>query len=179
MIAPTLHTGRLVLRQLKLDDASSLFDVLSDEQVMHFWSSGPHKDIDETRNYIGWNADSTADHVCWAITQDGMIAVGWVILLPRRSNNFELGYILGRDQWRNGYVYEAVRAVIDFAFERIGARRIMADTDPENIASVCLLEKLGFQREGHLREEWETHIGIRDSLIFGLLRSEWNARKVS
>ncbi len=55
----------------------------------------------------------------------------------------------------------------------LSARRVMADTDPDNIGSIKLLEKLGFQREGYLREEWETHIGVRDSLIFGLLRNEW------
>ncbi|MFM2257015.1 MAG: hypothetical protein RIQ28_862, partial [Pseudomonadota bacterium] len=63
---------------------------------MRYWSSGPHRDVDESRDYIGWNADSSADHVCWAITVDGTAAFGWVILLPHRSNNLELGYILGR-----------------------------------------------------------------------------------
>ena len=179
MMAPTLRTGRLVLRQLTVEDAPLLFDVLSDEEVMRYWSSGPHLNIAETRDYIGWNADSSGDHVCWAITVDGTVALGWVILLPHRKNNLELGYILGRAQWRNGYAYEAISCALDYAFEQLGARRIMADTDPENTASVGLLSKLGFQREGYLREEWETHIGIRDSLIFGLLRNEWSARKIS
>ena len=53
----------------------------------------------------------------------------------------------------------------------------MADTDPDNVGSIKLLEKLGFQKEGHLRSEWETHIGVRDSLIFGLLREEWESQR--
>ena len=57
------------------------------------------------------------------------------------------------------------------------ARRVMADTDPDNVASIRLLEKLGFQKEGRLRGEWEIHIGIRDSLIFGLLREEWAGQR--
>jgi len=52
-------------------------------------------------------------------------------------------------------------------------RKIFADVDPDNMASVGLLKKMGFEQEAHLREEWETHIGVRDSLIFCLLRSEW------
>ena len=179
MIAPTLRTDRLVLRQLTLEDAPALFDILSDGEVMRYWSSGLHSDVDESRDYIGWNADSSADHVCWAITLDGSAALGWVILLPHRSNNLELGCILGRTHWRNGYAHEAICCALDYAFEQLGARRVMADTDPENAASVGLLSKLGFQREGYLREEWETHIGIRDSLIFGLLRNEWAVRKLS
>ena len=57
---------------------------------------------------------------------------------------------------------------IDFVFDKKGARRIFADIDPENTASIRVFEKLGFLREGVLRAEWETHIGVRDSLIMGL-----------
>jgi [ribosomal protein S5]-alanine N-acetyltransferase len=174
--APTLKSSRLVLRQLMVEDADELFKTLSDEEVMLYWSSGPHKNVEETKSYIAWNADADAEHKCWAITADGVLAMGWVILIPRRKDNFELGYILSRDHWRKGYVAEATTTVLDFAFWQLRARRIMADTDPDNKASIGLLQKLGFQQEGHLRSEWETHIGIRDSLIFGMLRDEWGAR---
>lgn len=173
VIAPTLNGERLILRQLVVEDAPCLFSVLSDDDVMRFWSSGPHADLNETKAYIAWNADTTVGHLCWAITRDGVTALGWVVLLPRRAHCYELGYILGRQHWRHGYVYEAACLVLDYAFKERAARRVMADTDPENASSIRLLEKLGFQREGYLREEWETHIGVRDSLIFGLLRGEW------
>lgn len=173
MTAPTLASKRLILRQLKVDDAPALFDVLSDDEVMLHWSSGPHTHIDETQRYIAWNADTESGHICWAITLDGGVALGWVILLPHRKNSFELGYILGRSHWGKGYVYEAACMALDHAFVNLAARRVMADTDPDNSGSIRLLEKLGFQREGYLREEWETHIGVRDSLLFGLLRTEW------
>jgi RimJ/RimL family protein N-acetyltransferase len=54
---------------------------------------------------------------------------------------------------------------------------VFADTDPENAASIALLERLGFRREGLLRGEWETHIGVRDSVILGLLRDEWRSAR--
>lgn len=173
MTLPVLKTKRLVLRQLVVNDASELFEALSDEAVMRYWSSGPVRDVGETRDYIAWNSDSDADHKCWAITRDGQSALGWIILMPRRKNSFELGYILRRSHWRQGYLSEAAVAVLDYAFGSLSARRVMADTDPDNSGSIKLLQKLGFQQEGHLRGEWETHIGIRDSLIFGLLRDEW------
>jgi ribosomal-protein-alanine N-acetyltransferase len=174
MTAPTLSTDRLVLRQLVLDDAAALFHALSDELVMRYWSSGPHKNEQETREYIAWNAETDADHKCWAITTDGDLALGWIMLMPHRKDNFELGYILAREYWGNGYAAEAIKAVLDFAFRQLTARRISADVDPDNKGSVILLEKLGFQLEGHLRAEWETHIGIRDSLIFGMLAKDWS-----
>ena len=177
MTVPTLKTSRLVLRQLVVEDAAELFKTLSDDEVMRYWSSGPHQNFEETKSYISWNADADADHKCWAITAGDELAMGWVILLPHRKDSFELGYILGRAHWRQGYVAEASGAVLDYAFSQLAARRVMADTDPDNKASIGLLEKLGFRQEGYLRSEWETHIGIRDSLIFGLLRDEWKARR--
>ena len=61
---------------------------------------------------------------------------------------------------------------LDFAFGA-GQRRVFADTDPDNRGSIALLERLGFRLEGRLRGEWHTHIGVRDSLIYGLLAEEW------
>ena len=75
-----------------------------------------------------------------------------------------------------GIAAEAVAAVIDQIFAE-GQRRVFADTDPENVQSRGLLERLGFKLEGHLRAEWETHIGVRDSLIWGLLEDEWKAAR--
>ena len=175
MIAPTLRGSRLTLRQLHIDDAEPLFDVLSNETVMRYWSSGLQTSVEETRRYLKWNADCDAEHYCWAITRHDGPALGWVILVPRREGMFELGYILGRAEWGKGIVQEAANLVLDYAFGPLGSRRVMAETDPENIASIRLLEKLGFRQEGHLRAEWQTHIGIRDSLIFGLLQHEWGS----
>jgi [ribosomal protein S5]-alanine N-acetyltransferase len=176
MTMPTLETKRLVLRQLVVDDAPELFKMLSDDEVMRYWSSGPHQHLNETRSYIAWNADTRADRKCWAVTLTGGPALGWVILVPRRKDNYELGYILGRDHWGQGYVAEATKAVLDYAFGTLTARRVMADSDPDNAGSIRLLQKLGFQQEGYLRSEWETHIGIRDSVIFGILSDDWKSR---
>jgi RimJ/RimL family protein N-acetyltransferase len=68
--------------------------------------------------------------------------------------------------------------VLDHLFGAEGRRRVFADTDPDNMASRRLLERLGFTLEGRLRAEWETHIGVRDSLIYGLLREEWQGARV-
>jgi len=86
----------------------------------------------------------------------------------------EIGYLLVRREWGKGYAGEAVSALLDQLFDG-GARRVFADTDPDNDASIRLLQRLGFRREGVLRGEWETHIGVRDSVILGLLKDEWRA----
>lgn len=66
--------------------------------------------------------------------------------------------------------------MIDLLIREEGHRRVFADTDPDNAASNALLATLGFQREGYLRAEWETHIGVRDTVLWGLLADEWTSR---
>ncbi len=66
----------------------------------------------------------------------------------------------------------ALAQAIDYVFDVKGARRIFADIDPDNIASIRTFEKLGFRHEGVLRGNWETHIGVRDSVMLGLLRDD-------
>lgn len=172
MTLPILRTKRLELRPLVVGDAGDVHRFLSDSQVMRYWSSGPHVDIAETERYIVGNCEG-GTHESWAITESGGPAIGWVNVGERRPGVYETGYILGADWWGRGLAREALSAAIDHVFGTLGARRIFADTDPDNAASIAMLEGLGFKREGHLRGEWETHIGIRDSLIFGLLQSEW------
>ncbi|MGH6782177.1 MAG: GNAT family N-acetyltransferase [Sphingomonadaceae bacterium] len=172
LMLPTLATERLVLRPLVDADAEAMHIAMSDTDLMHWWSSAPHQTLDETRTYVAANA-AQAQWLTWAITEDGGEALGWIVLAEHRAGIRELGYILRRAAWGRGYAREAVHAIISHGFSAMGLRRIFADVDPENEPSVRLLTDLGFQREGHLREEWETHIGLRDSLIFGLLKGDW------
>ncbi len=174
---PILHTKRLELRPLRASDAESLHDAFSDEKLMAYWSSEPHKDLVETERYITGNM--TAKYPTWAIAIGEGPAIGWVVLIPHRDGVREIGYILRRDAWGKGYASEAVTRIIDYGFRELGLRRIFADVDPDNAASIVLLEKLGFVREGLLRAEWETHIGVRDSYIYGLLAADWQHVRVS
>lgn len=172
MTLPTLTTEHLVLRPLVTADADALHAVFSDEQTMRYWSSPPHRGMAETRDYVSGNA-AQDQWLTWAITEGGGPALGWIVLGTHRQGVCELGYILGRDRWGRGYAGEAAAAIVGHGFAAMGLRRIFADCDPDNIGSIRVLERLGFRREGHLRAEWETHIGVRDSLIFGMLAGEW------
>ena len=85
-------------------------------------------------------------------------------------------WLVVRERQGEGIAREALSALIDHLFSVEGRRRVYADIDPDNIASNRLAESLGFTLEGRLREQWTTHIGRRDSLIWGLLASEWPAQ---
>ena len=173
MTVPTICTKRLVLRQLEESDAVALHPVLSDAETLHWWWSAPHRTLAETQPYVARVADQGAGYSCRAITERGDAALGWVTLREKREGVAEIGYILNRNHWGKGYAREALAVVISHGFDAIGLRRIAADVDPDNAASIALLRSLGFKLDGHLRGEWETHIGVRDSVIFGLLAHEW------
>jgi [ribosomal protein S5]-alanine N-acetyltransferase len=167
-----LETARLRLRPRTVGDAEALFPSLSDAGLMHFWSGPPHASIEETRaefaqEAVGWRR--------WVITRHGDdTAIGVVAAGEKRQGNVsEIGYMLARSHWGSGIAAEAVGAVIDQLFAE-GQRRVFADVDPENRASRGLLERLGFRLEGVLRAEWETHIGVRDTALYGLLSGDWS-----
>lgn len=172
---PVLETPRLILRPRRVEDADALFPAFADAELMTYWSGPPHETVAQTRadfarEASGWRA--------WAITRKGDdTAIGFAAAGEKRQGNVtELGYLLAREHWGGGIAREAVSAVIDQVFAE-GQRRIFADTDPDNRGSRALLEHLGFRFEALLRAEWETHLGVRDTTIYGLLRDEWRGAR--
>jgi ribosomal-protein-alanine N-acetyltransferase len=174
---PVLATARLRLRPLVEDDAKALHPMLADADLMTYSADGPLATVDDVRTYLAEEAEP-GNQRTWAITRTGDDrAIGWVSGSEADGDAdggvTEIGFILAREAWGRGIAREAVAAVIDRLFAE-GRRRVFADADTENTASILLLERLGFRRERLLRDEWETHLGMRDSLIFGLRRREWN-----
>jgi RimJ/RimL family protein N-acetyltransferase len=176
---PILRTRRLVLRALSVDDAAALHPMYADVEANHWGSYPPHTTLEETRDRLK-NSVSDAHWRAWAVTMKGDdTAIGTVACYEKRQGKVsEIGYSLCREYWGRGIAKEAVVAMVDLLFAE-GQRRVFADTDPDNVASIALVEGLGFVREARLRAEWETHIGVRDSLIFGMLVDEWRARRAA
>jgi RimJ/RimL family protein N-acetyltransferase len=170
-----LETERLRLRPGGAGDAEALHPAYADPDVMQYWSDSPHTSVEETRASL---AKESPEWRRWAITLKGDdTAIGMVAAGEKRQGNVtEIGYMLMREHWGSGIAAEAVSALIDRIFAE-GQRRVFADTDPDNMASRRLLERLGFKLEGLLRGEWETHIGVRDTTLYGLLREEWEGRR--
>lgn len=166
-----LRSERLILRPLVLEDAESLLPALRSEDNVRYWSRGPLGSVEEVRDYIRWNVESK-DAETFAITRGDDQALGWVVLVERGPKMAELGFILRPDSQGQGLAREAVSRVLEYAFGERELRRVSADVDPDNRASIALLEALAFCYEGRLRATWETHIGVRDSAIYSRLVSD-------
>jgi RimJ/RimL family protein N-acetyltransferase len=165
---PPLHTDRLLLRALQYTDAADLHVAFSDKEVCKYWSHAAYTSVEQSQKRVADNIAWT-ESLTWAITKgEGQPALGWVILQPGRESRIaELGYILRRDAWGKGIMAEAAKAVVTYGFEVEGMRRIFADSDPDNIGSIRIAEKCGMTYEGRLKGNWDTQIGVRDSLIYG------------
>jgi ribosomal-protein-alanine N-acetyltransferase len=169
-------SARLRMRPQRVSDAEALFAAYGDVDLMRWWSSGPHADVAETRSYLEARIGK-GDWRGWAVTlADDDTAIGTLAAGEKRPGVVEIGYLFVRSAWGQGYAREAVSRLLDLLIVEEGARRVFADTDPENAESNRLLRALGFTLEGVLRADWETHIGVRDTHLWGLLAHEWTAR---
>lgn len=177
MTLPMMETARLTMRPLRIEDADSLHPMYSDADANTYGSHPSTRTPEESRDRLE-KAIADPTWRAWAITIKGDdTAIGTVACYEKRQGKVtEIGYVLKRAFWGKGIITEAVAAMIDLLFAE-GQRRVFADTDPDNKASIAVLERLGFTLEARLRAEWETHIGVRDSLIWGLLEDEWKAAR--
>lgn len=159
----------MALRALDVADAEALFAAHGDAETHHFWSSPPHKDVAETRAYIE-DTLSLPGAIAWAITESGGEALGRIALFEVREGVGEIGVIMRREATGRGLASKALELVLAHGFGALGLHRIAADIDPDNTNSISLFLRAGFQREGLLRGNWKTHLGVRDSVIMGKLR---------
>ncbi|SOB88337.1 Protein N-acetyltransferase, RimJ/RimL family [Sphingomonas guangdongensis] len=168
----TFESARLRMRLQEVSDAEALHEAYGDAALMTWWSSAPHPSVERTRDYLTRSPDE-APFRGWVMIEAASGAViGTLAAYDKRPGVTEIGYLLIRRFWGHGYAREGVERLVALIFAA-GARKVIADTDPDNAASNALLERLGFTCEARLRAEWETHIGVRDSLMWGLLRDEW------
>ncbi|HEY2517687.1 MAG TPA: GNAT family protein, partial [Polyangiaceae bacterium] len=177
---PTLPARRLALRWITPADEAALYEVFSNPDVMRYWSRTPFTHLGEATELRAAIEKCFAEQSLfqWGIARredDRVLGTCTISHLDRSNGRAELGYALGRAHWGQGLMREALDALLPFAFGELGLRRLEADVDPANTASVKMLERLGFQREGYLRERWAVGGGVQDSLFYGLLRREWEA----
>ena len=181
---PTLAvpSGRVRLRASGPSDLDGIAALFSDDDALRHWSHGAFADRAEAQTYLDGMAEGLADRSLfqWVIAEtaaDTLVGTVTVLAWDRPNRRAEVGFIL-RPAWQGrGLATEAVTAVLDFAFAEMDLWRVEADADPENAGSLALLDRLGFRREGLARQRWFTFGTWKDSVLLGLLRSDWEARR--
>lgn len=162
-----------MLRLLDIDrDGAALHAIFGDEDCCIYLADPATTSVEETIRLLKRWGNGT-EETTWAIVEreDGG-ALGRATLIPRGRDVWEIGIMMAPAGQGRGLATKALAEIIDLGFDRLGARRIFADIDDENAASIRLFERLGFTREGFLRANWKTHIGVRHSVIMGLIDTD-------
>lgn len=175
---PELTTRRLILRKINLDDAKSLFKYWSDNEVTKYLNMEPFVTMQQTFRMIKTlnGLFNRNEGIRWAIVRKEDNAIigtcgfnNWIM----KSSRGEVGYELGRIYWGNGYATESLKEMLRYGFEEIKLNRIEAFTVPEAHKSINLLKKLGFKKEGTLREYGYWNDKYHDENIYSLLKRDW------
>lgn len=175
---PTIETERTRLRWLVADDVPSLFAIFGDPEVSRYRLRPPFGSRADAEEMLRRVHELFAERTLfqWGIAlreSDEVVGTATLLSISSEHARAELGFALRRDLWRRGLVGEAVSALIGFAFRTLGLGRLEADVDPRNQASIRVLERLGFRREGFLRQRYRVGGEWQDAAVYGLLRSEW------
>ena len=162
----SIETPRLLLRPIMRYDAPMLHQALSDPAVMRYWSTPPHGALRETED---WIAESTAamargDAHDFAVLHDGQV-IGRVAFWM----GDEIGFFFLRKAWGKGFAREAAAAVLRYGFDTLGFKQVRADVDPDNVASLRLLESVGFKRTGFAKNTLKVGETWVDSVYLTLL----------
>lgn len=166
-----LETERLILRKYRDSDLQDLYEYLSDAEVLKFEPYKPMS-IDEVKENLVWRMST--DEMIAIESKEEQKMIGNIYLGKRDFDTLELGFVLNRKYWGKGYAAESCRALLKLAFDT-GIHRIYAECDPQNVASWKLLERLGFRREAHLRQNiyfWKDENGMpiwKDTYIYAYL----------
>jgi ribosomal-protein-alanine N-acetyltransferase len=165
---PVLKAAGVQLRPLNVADSAALFAAHGDAETHKYWSGPAHTNVEQTARYIEDTLAMKGASV-WAITENGGEALGRIALFALREGVGEIGIVMRREATGRGLASKALQLVGEYAFGELSMHRLMADIDPDNSASISLFLRAGFQREGLLRQNWKTHLGVRDSVIMAKL----------
>jgi RimJ/RimL family protein N-acetyltransferase len=192
LTAAPLRTERLVLRPIEAADAADVYEYQRLPEVIRYlpW---PERDRTEAFEHTAKRAAGRVlaadeDFFVFAATlrgtpstddpaRDRVIGDFMVRVSSVQHARLELGWVLHPDFQGRGYAREAAGAVLDFAFETLGAHRVEAFLDARNAASAALCERLGMRREATLLEEEYNDGEWQDTAVYGMLRREWTARR--
>lgn len=180
--APVLDSPRLRLRPFAESDEGPLFALMSSAKVLRYWDALPWTDPARAGQFLAacarMAAEGSGARLVIDRRSDGEF-LGWIGLTRWNPDyrSASLGYCLGEQAWGHGYATEAAAAVLGWGFAALPLNRVQAETDTRNLASARVLEKVGFVREGTLREDCIVAGEVSDSWVFGLLRRDWQARQ--
>jgi [ribosomal protein S5]-alanine N-acetyltransferase len=178
---PELEGRRITLREPREGDATSLFSLLSTEEVSRFISPPPSS-VEGFERYITWSQRQRAAglYVCFAIVprgSDAPIGLVHVRALGPGFGTADWGFAIGSEFWGKGIFTEAAELVLDFAFDVLRTHRLEARAAVCNARGNGAMRKLGAEREGVLRHAFFRDGDYLDQVMWSILAEDWRKRR--
>lgn len=177
-----LVTERLTFREFEADDWPAVRDYQTDPRYLRFYPTANRSD-DDVRDFVAtfvrWQDERPRRRYQYALVRRGdsrLIGNCGIRVHDPNKREANIGYELDATFWGRGYATEAARAIVNFGFESLGLHRIVAECITGNTASARVLEKVGFRREGHLRENQWIQGEWCDTFLYAILEREWKER---
>ncbi|WP_121966141.1 GNAT family N-acetyltransferase [Myroides sp. N17-2] len=181
-IFDSVDTTRFKLRILEAEPYQEFLKLATDEEMLYYIGI-PSEEVAEekTKKLYGFRTynKSYLMFLIMDTTSDKVIGHCGFHTWYLEHNRAEIGYALYSEEWKEkGVMSEVLNTVLDYGFNTMGLTRVEAFVSPDNIASLKTAEKLGFVKEGQLRGHYVNNGMVEDSVVFGLLASEFNPENV-
>ena len=169
-----METKRLLIRHVEITDIDDMNEYLSSEEVMKY----EHAPMTREQNFKHLESIIPSKRFYAVLLKESMKMIGQIYVgktTPETFNEYNVGYIFNPDYQRKGYCTEATIALCKYAFSELKAHRLTAKCNPDNIASWKVMEKVGFTREGLLRDRVALRFDAKgnpiyvDELVYGML----------
>jgi ribosomal-protein-alanine N-acetyltransferase len=173
---PLLSTGRLELRAFRPEDLHALFHLRSNDEILTYLDR-PKQTIEQTDEVLkSMIADVENNlNISWAITvKNDPTLIGSIGFwrTNREHHRAEIGYMLFPHFWNTGIITEAMRAVLQYGLGVMNLHSIEGNVNPNNLSSIRVLEKCGFVKEAHFRENYYNDGRYYDTAVYSLLAGE-------
>ncbi len=181
MNSPSLEGPRLRLREPRVEDHLTLFRWYNDPEIVapfDRFSVDRFSEFEEALRDASADPTSTAPRFVLERKSDGrLLGFAGYYRAHRVLTLWDVWYVLGDPSARGqGYASEGVAVLVDFLFRELHLQRVGATCDIENVASSRLLERVGFHREGTLRDAFFHHARWHDAFVYGVTLDDWTAR---
>lgn len=173
-----LTTPRLIIRDFRESDFNALRAIEAHPDTYFFEDFDPSEETTrlQLEKMLAHQNETSRKYYRLGITippQDVVMGRISLVLTNEAIREWEIGWANHPDEWGKGFAVEAARGMLGFAFEKLGAHRIIAISHAANKASIRVIEKLAMTREGHLRETRQWHDGWSDEVMYSILDHEW------
>ncbi len=178
----TIETERLLLRELGPEDHRDLMNSNNDEEIKSFFGFTKEEQLVEEKNRFakGLTTFNKSFKFFFVVEKQSNKTIGWCGYHTWyvTHDRAEIGYMIYSDEYMGkGYMTEVLKEVIECGFTKMNLHRIEAMVGPDNVPSLKLMESFGFTKEGVLREHYFKNNKMEDSVVFSLLRKEYEANK--